>query len=131
MKRRSEPTLEAVVQSVCRLPIDFDAKGDVSPADLVRRSGYRAARTEVTVERLAETLRAHADWVEEWFRWSADNRGSPAWYLVETQSGEFELGFYEGLSSQLPVTIADKVQATAEFVHRYVEHVADLFDGQR
>ncbi len=131
MKRENGPTLDEIVESVCRLPLDYHAIGDVSAADLVQRSGYRTARPEVTVERLARCLRGHPDWVEEWFSWSADNRGSPAWYLLETKAGDFRLGFYEGPGSQPPVTITDKVQAAAEFVHHYFEDVADFPEHRR
>ncbi len=120
------PNVDDVVQAVCRLPLDFHATRTMSAVDLVRASGYPAVRSEVTVERLATCLRDHPDWVEQWFEWSADNRGSPAWYLLVSGSGEFQLGFYEGPDSQPPVTLTDKVHAAAEFVHRYLEQVAEL-----
>jgi hypothetical protein len=125
MKERSDTTLDEVVEAVCRLPLDFHAIGYVSVLDLVRRSGYGTKGSDVTVERLAKCLLDHPDWVERWFRWSMDNRGSPAWYIRETESGDFELGFSQGSDSPPPLIIADKVQAAAEFVHRYLARMAD------
>jgi hypothetical protein len=117
--------LDAVVLSVCRLPLDFHTIRSVSAVELVRRSGYRSARSGVTVERLAACLRDHPDWVDQWFDWSADNRSSPAWYVRESGDGRHELGFYEGPSSAAPVLFADRAEACATFVLRYLEGFAD------
>ena len=97
----------------------------MSARDLVRASGYPAVRSEVTVERLLACLRTHPDWVEAWFGWSADQRWSPAWYLLESDAGAFELGFYEGPGSQPPQILTDKAEAAAEFAFRTLGRLAD------
>jgi hypothetical protein len=119
-------TTDRIVERVCRLPIDFDARRTASVADLVRESGYVTARAAVTVERLGACLAEHPDWVEAWFQWSADNRSTPAWYVTELPSGGFELGYHDGPDSPPPVVLADRVPAAAAFVRRHLDHVAGL-----
>ena len=118
-----DPTsgLDAVVLDVCRLPVDFHTIGTVSAVELVRRSGYRSMRSDVTVGRVADCLRDHPDWVDRWFEWSADNRSSPAWYVLESGDGRFELGFFDGRATESTSFFTDRVEACATFVLRYLE----------
>ena len=118
------PSVDEVVLAVCRLPQDFYASKNLTVGDLVRSSGYPAIRSQLTIERLAACLRSHPDWVARWLDLSADNRSSPAWYVIEADQGEFHLGFYDGQRSEPPAVITDRVSAVAEFIHRYLEHVS-------
>ncbi len=118
------PSVDEVVEAVCRLPQDMHAAGNVTAVHLVKSSGYPAIRSQVTVERLAACLAEHPEWVDQWLDWSADNRSSPAWYVIEADQGEFHVGFYDGQRSEPPTVIADRLAAVTEFIHRYLEHVA-------
>jgi hypothetical protein len=120
------PDLDVVVAAVCRLPLDFHSIHTMSGVDLVRRSGYLSVRSDVTVERLSQCLREHPDWVNQWFAWSDDTRGSPAWRVFEKRSGQFHLSYYDEPGSPPPMVFTDKVQACAEYVHREIEEIADL-----
>ena len=116
------PSAAEVVTTVCRLPLDF-RRGNVSANDLVRRSGYLAARNEVTVERIAAYLASDPDLVDAWLMWSEDNRSTPAWYIESLDAGAFEVGYFDhGRTSQ--VTIDDRNRACAEYVRHYLEQFA-------
>ena len=121
MARRS---IGDVVMSLCRFPIDEHALG-LSPNDLVRASGFPGVRSEVTAGLLATCLRAHPDWIEAWFRWSEDQRWSPAFYLVEVGDGAAELGYYEGPGSQPPEMFTYLADAAAQFAIRTLGPIAD------
>jgi hypothetical protein len=120
------PTVEAV----CRLPIDFHTLGDVSPVELVRRSGYRGQEGQVTVDVIADCLAKHNDWVEAWFVWSDDQRFSPAWWLNARSPSGYEVGYYDPkLARQAkPSFFEDKVSACAEFVIRVIAQL-DALEG--
>ena len=118
------PSLPEVVSAVCRLPIDFN-RANASPIDLLRRSGYLVVRREVTVERLSDRLIRDQELVDSWIAWSEDNRSTPSWYIEALGPREFEVGYYdEDRSSQM--RFDDKVRACSEYVHQYLEQVADL-----
>jgi hypothetical protein len=117
---------DATTVAICRLPLDFYTLGNVSPIELLRRSGYKAVRSEVTIERLSACLREHPSWVDPWFRWSEDNRSTPAWYVREVRPGEYELGSVDRHGSVTPrLVLDDKVAACAEYIHRRVAQIAD------
>ena len=108
--------------AVCRLPIEF-RHGNVSAIDLVRRSGYVAARHDVTVDRLADCLATDPDFVDAWLKWSEDNRSTPAWYIKSLDTGAFEVGYFDhGRTSQ--AMFDDRIRACAEYVRHYVEQFA-------
>jgi hypothetical protein len=122
------PNAENVVLAICRLPVDSRLIMSVSAVDLVRRSGYMAVRSEITVERLATCLRAHPDWVDGWFGWSEDSRAFPDWYAKESEPGRYQVGYIDRPPRQPPMTFTDRVQACAEYVYREIESMADLID---
>lgn len=82
-------------------------------------------RSEVTTELLASCLRRHPDWIEAWFRWSDDQRWSPAFYLIEVGDGAAELGYYDGSEGQPRRSFSDQAEAAAEFAIRTLGPVAD------
>jgi hypothetical protein len=82
----------------------------------------------VTVDRLIACFREHPDWVERWFALSADNRSSPAWYVIEPKPEQFELGFYDGPGSRRQMTFTDKTEAASEFAFRCLEQVAGVIE---
>ena len=119
-----QPSVGDVVLALCRFPIDERALG-LSPNELVRASGLAAVRSEVTTELLATCLRGHPDWTEAWFRWSDDQRWSPAFYLVEVGNDAAELGYYDGSGRQPRGSFPDRAEAAAEFAIRTLGPVAD------
>jgi hypothetical protein len=120
--------VDVMIEALCRLPIDFHEQMDVSALDLVRRSGYPSRPGSVSAPTIADCLARHPDWVEAWFVWSGDIRGSPSWWLDRNEAGEYLVGRYDPtLRRQAPpLVVGDKVRACAEFVSRYVESVANL-----
>jgi hypothetical protein len=117
--------LDLVVTAVCSLAEAYRTFGDRSAVDLVRRSGYLDQRARVTVDRLVECLADHPDWVSSWFAWSDDSRGSPRWYVLECGPAHFEVGSFDGERRPLD-SMADRVRACAEFVHREVASIANV-----
>ncbi len=115
-----------MVIAVARIATDLYALGTVSAVELVERSDYRGRRDEVTVERLADCLAQHPDWMRAWLDYSEDKRSSPGWYIEGRDATESRVGYYEGRSSRPPMQFDDKVRACAEFVHLEVDDIAGL-----
>lgn len=121
--------VDATAEKIARLPIDF-AAGDVSPVDLVRESGYIACRTDITPAAIEARLLPHPDWVRAWFRYSEDQRGSPAWWVGGIGDGRYQVGYYDpSLQKQAePFEYDSKARAAAEFAMRHVDGIADWIE---
>jgi hypothetical protein len=120
---RSE--LDETVDTVCRMPIDYASFRIYTAVELIRRSGYVAARAEVTVERLAASLAAHSDWVDAWFAWSAENRARTHWFIRDCSPEEWEVARLDGDANRRSMVFADRTRACAEYVLRELESIAD------
>jgi hypothetical protein len=112
-----------VVLAVCRMPVDFQS-GHRPPSELLRRSGYFAARSTITAETLVDCLSRHPYLVQAWTNWSEDKRTDRGWYL-----DALVVGYHEPGVRHTPVRFDDPVRACAEFVLREVESIADAGGG--
>jgi hypothetical protein len=116
--------LDAVVEAVCRLPIDF-RHGDEAPTQLIAKSGYRGVRDLVSEDRIAACLSAHPDWIRAWITWSEDKRTSTGWFLEE--DGDVWVVGYLDRSRRSPErAFGGPVAACAAFVAREIEDIASL-----
>ena len=118
--------LDLVVSAVCSLAEDYRTFGNRTAVELVRRSGYLARRSDVTVDRLAACLATNPAFVRAWFAWSDDTRANAHWYIRECGPASFEVGFLDGAGIHSVVAFDDEVRACAEFVHRVVADLANM-----
>jgi hypothetical protein len=117
--------LDLVVSAVCSLAEDYRTFGNRTTVELVRRSGYLAHRSDVTVDRLADCLAANPVFLRAWFAWSDDTRANAHWYLRECGPASFEVGFLDGAGIHSVVAFDDEFRACAEYVHRIVAEIAN------
>ena len=120
--------LELAIETVCRLPIDYEEFGDRSAVELVRRSGIRERLAELSVDRILTFLERNPDWVDAWFRWSEGTRGTPAWYVrPDSTTGQFDVGrVNRGGSLGDQQRFDDRIQACAVFVDREIRDMTRL-----
>ena len=118
--------LDLVVSAVCSLAEDYRTFGDRSAVELVRRSGYVAHRSDVTVDRLAECLAANPGFVRAWFARSDDTRANAHWYVRKCGPKSFEVGFLDGSGIHSVLAFDDEIRACAEYVHRTIAGIADV-----
>jgi hypothetical protein len=119
----NDPSLAMTVEDVCRLAWDYQTIRTVSARELIARSGYGDRWRSVTVERLADTLREHPDWVEAWIQWSEDKRVSSGWYISRRGETAFDVGCYPTVP---PVRYGDQTRACAVFVRYELASIADI-----
>ena len=114
--------VDRTIEALCRLPVDFHTEGNVSPINLIVRSGYPAVASQLTVDRVRRCLAAHPNWVDSWFIWSDDQRSSPAWWLAEKSATTYEVGYYDPKHEreEPPLVFDDRVRACAEFMVRAI-----------
>ena len=117
--------LDLVVSAVCSLAEDYRTFGNRTAVELVRRSGYLARRSDVTVDRLAACLATNPALVRAWFAWSDDTHANAHWYVRECGPTSFEVGLLDGAAVRSVETFDDEVRACAEFAHRVVADLAN------
>jgi hypothetical protein len=92
--------LSSVVSSICRMPLEFKSRGDVSMLRLVAESGYLTNKALITVELLSAYFAKDPESIDAWLLQSLENRSSPSWYLLEPSAanaqGKWVVGFYPG-----------------------------------
>ena len=106
----------AAVERLCHLPRDF-RRGDKSAFQLA--SEVQIDTQSLDAAAIAKVLIAHPDLIDDWFRWSEDQRSSPAYYLVE-ERGTFVVGRFPG---QERMVFSDRIAACADFVLKYVRQL--------
>jgi hypothetical protein len=115
--------VDRTIAALCQFPVDYrDEALNLSPRQLVARSGYPSVATQVTVDRIAAFLATRPDLVDAWFQWSHDQRWSPAWWISEQAPGEFRVGYYDpnAAGQPDPLVFGDKDRACAEFALRVI-----------
>ena len=74
----------------------------------------RPTPRSISAEAIEAHLRLHPDLVDEWIQYSADQRGSPAWYLRPRDRGD---AYEVGMPGRGPVyEFGDRFSATAFFI---------------
>src|SRR5688572_28923518 len=74
-----ESQIARCVHAVCRMPIAFRARCNVSMVGLIEENGYSALADDITELVLEEHLRQHPELVAVWVQYSEDQRCSPAY----------------------------------------------------
>lgn len=76
-----ESQIARCAYALCRMPIAFQAQGNVSMVRLIEESGYSALADDVTELVLEEHLRRHPELVSIWVQYSEDQRCTPAFAI--------------------------------------------------
>jgi hypothetical protein len=77
--------LQEIIESICRMALDFKEHGNISMVVLLKKSGYVAFHTEITENKLSEYLRNHTDLIDTWITESDNKRTSAGWYIKEIE----------------------------------------------
>lgn len=72
--------IEDVVKNICLMARDFNHRGDMSMVQLLEESGYIQHRNEIDEDKIAESLKDDKSIVDDWIRYSEDQRCTPSWY---------------------------------------------------
>jgi hypothetical protein len=107
------------------LPVDFRQRGDISVVGLLEECDYPRRHAEVTVEALERHLCTHPELIDEWLRFSADQRSTHSWYFLAPSD---PFGAREGWAvgefpGGPPHEFHDAVEACAFFIKQWADHV--------
>jgi hypothetical protein len=100
---------------------DYKRRRDISMVSLLHESGHKQEMGELSVDELAECLRAHPDWQEAWMLNSDDQRIDRGWWIAPHPAGGCILGQIEGDER---VHFDDCTRGCAEFVRLQMQELA-------
>jgi hypothetical protein len=117
---------EFIVGKLCRIPIDFGDRQDISVVDLLGESGYCLIPDAITTEAIETHLRAHPALVESWLSYSENQRCSPSYFLIvprdPTSTDPCTLGYHaDAGATNAPEVISDRFEACAAFIKALAE----------
>lgn len=108
-------SIEAI-RRVCQLPADFIAGGK-SAHELVHEAGIDPA--SLNVESVAAVLASTPSLIDDWLRWSEDQRCTPSHFFTE-EKNQFVVGRFPGNER---VTYTDRIFACADFIVKQVNQI--------
>jgi hypothetical protein len=111
------------VEDICRLAWDYESMRTFSARELIFRTGYLDRWRSISVGLVADTLRAHPDWVDAWIQWSEDKRVSSGWCIARRGESAFDVGHHPRVP---PTRYSDRIEACAVFVRHELASIADV-----
>lgn len=118
-----------VLEKLCRIAADFRERGNVSPIQLMRESGYKGEPLDPN--ELQIILEKNAQLAEIWIEESADNRSDVAWYVHSTtKDGRacWVVGIYP--ETEAKVYFDNKSSAVAYFLVKDLKVLFDISQGK-
>lgn len=70
------------LSKICRMPIAFSNRSDVTMIQLFEESGYIESRKEIDKEKILEYVKMDKNIVDAWILYSEDQRCTPSWYFT-------------------------------------------------
>jgi hypothetical protein len=110
-----------LVTRICRLPLEFKTRGNVSVIQLLDEFGYQASPTSLTVDAVSAVLRQSPELTDAWLGYSEDKRTSSGWYVMQREADSFEIGYHPGSER---IVVRGRESACAEFIVREVRSIA-------
>ena len=113
------------------MPIAVKERTDMSIVGLLRATGYLDTSETIAESSIETYLRAHPELVDAWVGYSEDQRGTPAWYLLESGDAYWHnegwvVGFLpESGTPCLEQKFTNGYEACAHFIKRYIELLSE------
>jgi len=127
-----ESQIARCVHAVCRMPIDFHARGNVSMVGLIEESGYSALADDVTELVLEEYLRRHSELVPVWVQYADDQRCAPAFGISGPNTAgdppkDWRVFYWDhDPAKRWDRAFTDQFTACAFFIKRNVERLVSI-----
>jgi len=114
------PTKEQCIHDICRFPLLCKEPG-VTPLEVVRKTGYSVFCEDIKIKDIIDELKKDKNSITTWLNFTADKRWTPAWGVVQKNSG-YEL-FYMSTACEieLKVNFKDPFEACAFMIRMEME----------
>lgn len=106
----------ATIERLCRLPSEF-RMGNISTHDLLHAIGIEPSSIDLNTVRAV--LRSNPELINDWLRWSEDQRSTPGYYLLK-ENNKYIVGRIPGNEQKV---FTDKIEACTDFIVKQVHQV--------
>jgi hypothetical protein len=110
-----------MIESVCRLPIDYHAIGTKTLIQLMEEAGYFENPSAVTESAIQSCLAKHPDFCAAWIGYSQARRTDSGW-VIDVRNGMFIVFYHPNGSTKLKYN--DRSAACAAFAIRELTSLA-------
>ncbi len=117
-----EVNFNDTVKKVIQIADEYFTKGDVSPINLVRESGYISFREQINEEQLKEALKNSPHLIEQWLSWSDSKPVPDTWRFYQKDDGSYQVWHSSEKKDSEGFITSDKFQACAGFIKRELEN---------
>ena len=112
-----------IVTKICRMPIDFRNRGDVSMIQLLEESGYIESRKEIVKKNILEYVKMDINIVDAWISYSDDQRSTPSWYFT----GEKVAHLTREGKSENEMHFDDPAEGCAAYIEKMLNQLYSLW----
>jgi hypothetical protein len=114
-----------IATEIVKIPRTFQIRRDMSIVALLKETRYFELYDQVSVSDIREAITRDPACVQEWMRYSDDQR-CPGWYLTLNDEGLYEVGFFDDNANSRysnRVQYESAIDACAVFIKHEIERV--------
>jgi hypothetical protein len=119
-------TIQEVIESVCKMAVEYHRRGDASPMELLIESKYHTFRASITVQGIQQYLLAHSDLVASWYIYSENKRADGCSFDYHNRRIYYSPGNRQ--EQKREETFDDINQACAAYIKHEMDSIADQID---
>ncbi len=117
-----EDRIAIAAKSIIQIPRDF-LRGNLSPYELVRKSGYFKLHDKIQEAEIIELLKQYPKVIEDWLQWSDDKRCSSAWYFNKGDDNKYFVAHHPEGDKDQEIWTEDGFKACAGYIKREIESI--------
>lgn len=120
-----EKKIKDSIVKLIHLAYDFRKRGNISPINLLKKSGYLEFSDQINEEEIGEILKSYPHLVDEWLLWSENKRSNPTWHFDKFEDGTYAVAYStEGIEAE--INKKDEFKACAAFIKREAEDLREF-----
>ena len=120
--------IERIAEKVVRVANDFYHQ-ETSIYTLLQESGYFESYDHIGGSEIIVALKNHPDLINDWLRYSEDQRSSPCWYFRKCDGENYSVGHYPETPEFGEIDFKNKFEACAAFVRKFIESVRSKYES--
>ena len=119
-----------MIEAICQMPVTFKERGNISIMELLREIMRLGDSTTITEKSIETYLWKYPETIDSWLVYSADQRSSPNWYLLDPERASqrdkyWIVGFYSGKRTHKQIFL-NRYAACAYFIKKQIESLEKM-----
>lgn len=113
---------QTVIKNLLSIPKNFQ-NGDKSIYSLILESGYNELRDQISEMDILKDLSYCLECIDQWMRFSEDNRSTTGWYFKKNKYGKYIVGYSPSYKNFKIEEFTSANEACSVFIKRYIEEI--------